>query len=150
MNKFKAKALAIALIASIFAFASCSDDDDDVAPANVPELVKSAFEAKYPGAAAKWENDRGMMKAEFVIDGKNVEAWFNADGTWVMSETDYYGELPKAVTDYIKANYNGYAIEAGDTEWIETPTVSYFRIELEQPGKNDVTLNIKADGTLVK
>lgn len=131
----------------VLAFQSCSDDDDTLK--HVPETISAGFAQKYPGVSVReWEKKSGYYVADFYNDNKSAEAWFISNGNWVKTETDYFGTLPSPVSEYISTNYPTAYID--DQNWIETPTDQYFEIELEQRGKKDVTLYIRADGTLVK
>lgn len=137
----KLKLYLMALLVGIFTLQSCDDDD----PRVIPTSVKNAFAQKYPSSVAyDWEKDRGYYVAEFRNDGREAEAWFNPDGTWVKTETDFVDVLPEAVQDYIDVNYPGYRID--DVDWVETPSDEYFDIELERNGKKDVYLHIRANG----
>lgn len=58
---------------------------------DLPPTVASAFAAKYPGATnAEWEaekeNGRLVFEVDFEFDGKNREATFRPDGTFVEEE----------------------------------------------------------------
>ncbi len=143
----KLKLYLLGLILAGFMLQSCDDDDDDrwITP---PNAVQAAFQAKYPGVTVyDWEFEYGLYKAEYRSDGKNYESWFEADGTWVRTESDYYSPLPQPVQDYLTANYPDYRTE--DVDWVETPTGNYFLIELERYGGADVYLRITEDGTVV-
>lgn len=128
----------VALMVAAFVATACSDDDDRFTADDVPVKVMEAFKAKYPDTIAHWEKERGRIKAEFVVNGQETEAWF---------ETDFRGTLPDAVRSLIETEYAGYTID--DVDWVETPSVNYFSIELERHGKPDVRLLIKEDGTLL-
>ena len=142
------KLLAIALSATLF-LGSCDDDDDD--HINVPSVVENSFSQQYPEAmGVNWEKDTensiSYLKAEFKQNGVEVEAWYNIDGTWVKTETDFFGNLPTAVADYIATHYNGFRTD--DMEYVETPTEKYYKIELEQ-GKHEVELMITETGEVL-
>ncbi len=137
----------VALMVAAFVTTACSDDDDRFTADDVPVKVMEAFKAKYPDTIAHWEKERGRIKAEFVVNGQETEAWFETDGTWIGTETDFRGTLPDAVRSLIETEYAGYTID--DVDWVETPSVNYFSIELERHGKPDVRLLIKEDGTLL-
>ena len=144
----KLKLYLLALLTTMFAFTSCDNDDDDDITAP-PTAVVEAFSKQYPNITAKWENERGQLKAEFwTTDGRQAEAWYSTDGTWTRTETDYkQNELPQAVADYIATTYPGYHYE--DIELVETPAGKYFDIEVEQ-GDNDIHVLVNEDGTLHK
>jgi hypothetical protein len=58
---------------------------------DVPTAVLSAFRTKYPNALnTEWEAEkkdgRLAFEAEFKLDGKNKEAYFQPDGTFLKEE----------------------------------------------------------------
>lgn len=144
--KWKMYFMAVLMVA--FVTVSCSDDDDNFSVNDVPAKVMDAFKTKYPNTMAHWEKERGKIKAEFVVNGQEAEAWYETDGTWIGTETNFRGSFPEAVQNYINTNYAGYTVD--DADWIETPTMNYFDIDLEMLAKPDVRLLIKEDGTLVR
>ncbi len=127
--------------------ASCSDDDDDNVVVN-GEVVNTVFEQMYPGVPVKeWELEHGLYKAEFLNEGKPAEAWFKTDGTWVKTETDWtFAEVPDAVKAYLAEHYASLRVD--DVDWVETPSGSYFFVELDAKG-GDVYLQLLPDGTLL-
>lgn len=87
--------LSTALLLS--ALPACDDDKtsnattDDISVNDVPEAVKTAFAAKYPGAAdIKWENatedGAKTYKAKFETGGTKKKAEFGADGKFIKEE----------------------------------------------------------------
>ncbi|MDO4930065.1 MAG: PepSY-like domain-containing protein [Bacteroidales bacterium] len=141
----KLKLYFLTLLFAGFLLQSCDDDDDNVI---APTAVSTTFSSLYPSATVlEWEIEGSYYKAEFYNNTTLAEAWFTSDGTWVRTETDYIGTLPEAIQTYISTNYAGYYIE--DQEYVETPTSTYYHIELENAADHDVYLNIYADGTLV-
>ena len=80
--------LFLAILASCF-FISCKDKK--IAEADVPAAVKTAFTNKYPGVTAdKWEsetkNGKKVYGADFKMDGKEKEAEFDAEGSFVKEK----------------------------------------------------------------
>ena len=76
--------LFFAIVASCF-FISCKDKK--VSVDTVPDAVKTAFTAKYPGVTdEKWESEikdgKTIYGADFKMDGKSKEAEFDADGNF--------------------------------------------------------------------
>ena len=64
-----------------------------------PEKVLEAFAQKYPDATkATWAIDRnGRHEADFKMGGTSYRADFDADGTWVETETSVkWKDLPEA------------------------------------------------------
>ena len=80
----------------------------------VPSPVKAAFEKKYPGAVAQWENEDGKYEAGFKQNGKKMAALFEANGTMTESEVDIkVSQLPSVVLAYVKDHYKGATIKEG-------------------------------------
>ncbi|MDR0429621.1 MAG: PepSY-like domain-containing protein [Tannerellaceae bacterium] len=131
----------------LLGFISCNDDNN-----YVPEyVVVNAFKSKYPGAKrVEWETKSGYKVAEFQFNRKETEAWFSADGEWIMTDTDIpYNELPGAVQDsFRQSTYGGWRVD--DVDKIErSNTETIYIIEVEK-GEIDVDLYYSEDGTLVK
>ena len=129
------------------AFVGCSDDDDDNLVVN-SEAVSTTFEQMYPGVpVGEWELEHGLYKAEFLNEGRPAEAWFQPDGTWVKTDTDWaYADVPAEVKAYVSEHHPTLAVD--DVDWIETPSGSYFLIELNAKG-GDVYLQLLPDGSLL-
>jgi len=144
--KTKLSILAL-LTCSVFFFGSCGDDDN-----YTPEdIFVNAFNSKYPNAGkVEWETKAGYKVADFFIDSKEAEAWFDIDGSWVMTETDLtFAELPAEVQSSFKAsNYASWHID--DVDKLErSNTEVVYVIEAEQ-GNEEFDLYYSADGTLIK
>lgn len=140
--------LLVALQAPLFT--SCSDDDDEDIQANqVPEVVMAAFTAKYPTATnVQWEKEGSSYKADFHNGSNEVDAWFASDGTWQKSETDLLAaQLPEPVMAYVQTNYADRVID--DCDLIETPTETYYLLELDKAGAADVYIKLTAAGELL-
>jgi hypothetical protein len=80
--------LLLAIMASCF-FISCKEKE--VAEADVPAAVKTAFTTKYPGAAVeKWESEtkdgKKIYGADFKMDGKEKEAEFDSVGNFLKEK----------------------------------------------------------------
>ncbi len=124
--------------------------DYNISASSVPQAVISAFQTKYPAAVrVKWEKEGELYEAEFLLKNERYDAYFKADGTWVYTEIELstqIGTLPQAIQNHINTNYAGWRID--DVELVQTPTSEYYKIELEK-GSAEVTLLIKADGTIV-
>lgn len=141
----------IALIAlSVCVFQSC-DNDNDPTPSYVSTAATSAFTSQYPSAAdAEWETRNDYLVVDFEQGGVDMEAWYDSDGNWYMTETDIpYSQLPGAVKSAIQASdYATWTVD--DVDKIERKdTETIYVVEVEQ-GNNDVDLYYTADGVLVK
>lgn len=145
--KTKSFFLTILFACSIVTFAAC-DNDDNYTPEDV---VVNAFKSKYPNAKRiEWETKSGYKVADFHLDSKEVEAWFDTKGEWIMTETDIpYSELPQAVQNSFKAStYGNWRID--DVDKLErSNTETIYVIEVEQ-GNKETDLYYSEDGTLIK
>ena len=144
MKKLK---LLLFVMFTTFALVACDDNDGmDVRPDQVPSSVTRAFAEKFPNAVmTEWEKHGSQYKVEFSHEGMEMEAWYNADGTWTKTEAPFYGVLPEAVQQYIATTYAGYRVE--DVDLVEVPNDSYYEIELEKNERLDFLLLIHPDGT---
>ena len=127
---------------------SCNDDDEDVAANKVKTEVMTAFQEMYPNVNAMWEVERGMYKAEFYSNGCEVEAWYQMDGTWVMTVTDLHvSMLPAAVADRVKTDYPDRYID--DCDLVEKPAEKYYLLELDRQGAADIYVKISENGDIL-
>ena len=139
----------------VFALTSCSDDDD--APVNVPDAVTRAFSDKYTGVSrVEWDREKGgYLVAEFWKDGKEHEAWFDANGEWFMTEVDYgrnLANLPQAVQDgYEATRYYSEKWTIDDIDEIQRKGYdTFYIIEVEKRGERDTDLYFDLNGTLFR
>lgn len=144
----KTKVSILALLAgSVFFFGSCNDDDNYTPD----DMFVNAFNSKYPNAGrVEWETKAGYKVADFFVDAKEAEAWFDIDASWVMTETDVtFAELPAEVQNAFKAsNYAAWHVD--DVDKLErSNTEAVYVIEAEQ-GNEEYDLYYSADGTLIK
>lgn len=146
MKKFMFAIAAMSICAAAFA-APVMDDDDVIAP----KKVEKAFQKMYPGAQrAEWELKRDVYVAEFKIDGKDIEAWFNADGTWMRSKEDVsQKEVPAEVKKTVKDTYPGWRSE--DYELVtDARGYKHYVVELEKEGEQDKTVRISPNGKILQ
>ena len=137
-------AYAAIIFAAQFIFIAC-DNDTDLVPNEVPESVMKAFNSMFTVSQVQWEKEGNQYKAEFWQNGKEVEAWFQKDGTWSRTEHDMNPtELPEPVSNYVSSNYPDYVID--DADYVETPASTYYELELEKNGKRDRIIRLTADG----
>lgn len=55
----------------------------------LPAKIQAAFEKMYPQAVnVKWEQMAGCYVAEFVMDNREIDVWFDENAQWVMTEND--------------------------------------------------------------
>lgn len=81
---FRMKRFRFCLVAGMLLFISVS-----TVAKGVPTSIQAAFEKMYPYVAnAQWEQMAGCYVAEFVIDGRETDVWFDENAQWVMVEND--------------------------------------------------------------
>ncbi|MBP5381559.1 MAG: PepSY-like domain-containing protein [Bacteroidaceae bacterium] len=138
-----------ALLGVVAMFNVACGDDDDIKPTDVPEAVMTAFQDMYPGAVAEWEKVAGgLLKAEFLYDAHEKDAWFEQNGTWVKTITEIAtSELPQAIRDYISTTYPTGQIE--DSDFVETLTENTYVVEVDRENESDLYLNFTESGELV-
>lgn len=145
--KTKFKLFPLSLLVLFFVVA-CDVDDDRYRPNNV---VSNSFTAMYPNASRiEWEYKLGYVVADFRDNKKEKDAWFDANGTWVLTETDLaVNDLPAVVTQAIAQSiYAAWRIE--DATYLERKDLeSVYIVELEK-GEAEMDLYYSPEGNLLK
>ena len=130
----------------IVLFASCS-----LAQRDVPDAVRTTFQAKYPGEDdPDWHrDDHGNFEAHFKTDGRHLRADFNPDGSWIETEESIdKDDLPKAVRDWIEAEHENDDIT--EIERVEHHSKGlFFDIEFKRKGKN-LDVEVRENGTVIR
>lgn len=125
--------------------------DDDIAKA--PKKVEKAFQKMYPGAKdIEWELKRDIYAVDFKIDGKDVEAYFNAEGTWLRSKEDVNSSsVPAAVKKAVKEAYPDFKIE--DYDLVKDARGNeFYSVEIEKESKDgdtELTVRVLANGKIL-
>lgn len=125
--------------------------DDDIAKA--PKKVEKAFQKMYPGAKdIEWELKRDIYAADFKIDGKDVEAYFNAEGTWLRSKEDVSASsVPAAVKKAVKEAYPDFKIE--DYDLVKDARGNeFYSVDIEKESKDgdtELTVRFLANGKIL-
>lgn len=138
---------------SVFTFSACSDDDNDTPDASaVSNLVREAFNSKYPQArSVEWEVKGNYAVASFHSEGTSHEAWYNpSSAEWYMTESDIpYEALPQPVKETFKqSEYAGWKID--DVDMLARAGMeTIYVIEVEQ-GKQEVDLYYSPEGVLTR
>ena len=138
---------------NVFTFSACSDDDNDTADASaVSNLVREAFNSKYPQArSVEWEVKGNYAVASFHSEGTSHEAWYNpSSAEWYMTESDIpYEALPQPVKETFKqSEYAGWKID--DVDMLARAGMeTIYVIEVEQ-GKQEVDLYYSPEGVLTR
>jgi hypothetical protein len=133
------------------AIATFSCDAQKLKDAEVPALVKDAFVKKFSDVKkVSWSKEgESEYEAEFMKNGTEYSANFNAQGNWLETETEVKkANVPAAVLATINKEFPGYKIE--EIELAETPdTGSVYEFELEKKESNYEVV-ISKDGKLIK
>ena len=125
--------------------------DDDIAKA--PKKVEKAFQKMYPGAKdIEWELKRDIYAVDFKIDGKDVEAYFNAEGTWLRSKEDVNASsVPAAVKKAVKEASPDFKIE--DYDLVKDARGNeFYSVEIEKESKDgdtELTVRVLANGKIL-
>jgi len=125
----------------------------DLAPRDVPEKVRSAFESRYPDTYVyEWEYKRksGFYEAEFMYKGIRHEACFTDEGVWIATEKELKkSDLPEAVLNALeKSAYGDWKVDEVTMHESEKIPVVY-EIEVKK-GKRELDLYFFPDGKLMQ
>lgn len=153
MKKNKVLKMLLFCMVGILGFTSCDSEDEF----QVSESVQTSFIQKYGDIGdVKWEGKQtGYLVADFWRNGKELEAWFTADGAWVLTEIDQ-GEsldnLPESVKrGFSTTVYANSPYRIDDINQIVRPFVpDVFIIEVEQPRAEDLILHFDMVGKLLE
>lgn len=145
--------LILGMVCSLVVFSGCNDDDDDILVQDVPQIVLSGLQTKFPNVTyAEWEKKGGYYVAEFWQEGMQTDAWINEKGEWCMTELDLGTNLtllPEAVqTAFQSSQYATWRVD--DLDKYERPDRTFYLIEVETGGQADRDLYYAPDGTLIK
>ena len=133
----------------------------------LPELpaifaIQSAFDSSFSNTAnLSWEtktvSQEQYYKAEFnnkSDNGYKTEAWYKADGSWHMTETEMpYSAIPQAVRTSFESSEYATWQKDNEVERIEragTEKEVIYIIEVESAQDIDMDLHYSADGILIK
>lgn len=102
---------------------------------DIPEDVRQTLEFEHPAAkVSSWIAENDMFIATFKEDGSNAKAYIRNDAQWI--KTTYpvpRGELPSAITDYIKKNYPTYTYASTQLQTTPNEKMHYY-IEIKPEG----------------
>lgn len=147
--KLKMYFLGLALGAFSLALQSCDDDNDSIPVSD--ELRQALADRHGDAQRVEWETRGGYYVADFNEDNYEKEAWFDANGTWQMTETDIPGlaALPAAVrTAFESSRYATWRVD--DIDKLERNGLEpVYVIEVEQ-GNQEVDLYYSEGGLLIK
>lgn len=146
--EMKTKTLFLVLTAGCLLAGTACDNDDNYLP---DETVVSAFNSKYPNAKRiEWENKKGYKVADFTLDAKEAEAWFDDKGNWLLTETDIpFNALPMAIqSEFVVSPYGTWHVE--DVDVLTRPDAATVYVVEVEKGEQEIDLYYAEDGTLLK
>lgn len=104
----------ILIVTAISLFMANSVFGQDIPHHQVPSVILNNFKSDFPKASdIEWEKEGDLYKVDFEI-GWNTdhEIWYEASGDVVKHKEDISkSELPKAVSDRIHTDFDGYSID---------------------------------------
>jgi hypothetical protein len=131
--------------------AALSCDAQKLKDTEVPASVKEAFLKKFSDAKkVSWTKEGASdYEAEFIKNGTEYSANFNAQGTWLETETEIKeARVPEVVRATISKEFPGYKIEEVEmSETAENGTA--YEFELEKKELNYEVL-VSKDGRIIK
>ncbi len=135
------------------------DHGTQIAPKDLPSAIGSYVSANYAGATVDFavlDSTKGyvVMLTLNTQPAQRKTLLFNLDGTFNKelqrdghkkdgNVTPVAADLPKAITDYVTANYAGATIARAGKD----PTTGEYLVHLHTADKKEVTLLFAADGT---
>ncbi|MCQ2292077.1 MAG: PepSY-like domain-containing protein [Bacteroidales bacterium] len=133
--KILGKLIAFFIAIQFVAFTNSSLFAQKLKPADVPADVVGTLEYQYPSAKVTgWLKDGSQYVASIKDDGSNGKVYIKDNGDWIRTLfTVPQGELPSAITEYVKKNY---------PEWI----ISVSALEEQENVKTHYYLEVKQDG----
>lgn len=130
----------------------------EVSADEVPVAVRKSFDKDFVNVYdLEWEHksDREYRKiqqehynVEFEFEnGKDGEAWYSVDGKLLKSKIEISKkELPTAVINSVKKNYNGYRID--EAEKIFKKGKNIYKLELENR-RRDIDVLFSENGKII-
>ena len=105
MKKLSALVVCMFLISNLFS--------QKLAEKDVPAEVSKVFASKFAQPAdVKWEKSDAVFKAVFVQNDMKTIVDYSATGQWLKTAWQIpQAYAPKAITDYVKANYANYKLD---------------------------------------
>lgn len=119
-----------------------------------PSKVQAAFKKMYPKVTyPDWSQERGYYVGDFMQNGYDTSAWFDANANWIMTQTDWetLDNVPGAIYNaFSQGEYSNGQIE--DVTLIEFPKCpSVVVIEVEAYNEDmKVQLFYSQDGELLQ
>lgn len=111
--------------------------------------IETFINEKYAGARIiERDYDDGFLEVEIFHDNVAKELLFNGSNEWLRTTWEIrINALPQAVTDAITAA--GYRIDDDEANVVETPSATYYEIEVADGGR-EMQLHIDANGQILR
>lgn len=116
------------------------------------DAVRAFIQEKYPAARITeyGYTPNGLLEVEIRDGNLDKEVYFDKEENWVQTDWDVPADrLPDAVLQALAAAYPQYYIDSA--EYVERPggTV-YYSVELERGDNTEITVNVTAEGEILK
>src|SRR5262245_17396005 len=151
---------AVACVSGVVVLTSAVRGQDEKVEADkLPQRVKDTLKAKFPGATVTTatktkENNEVIYDIEMTRNGRKHEMDCKEDGTIVNFENEVAPkDLPKAVSDAVKAKYPGATIRSCMEVMItkdNKDVVEEYEIQIETADKKEVEVAVSPDGKSVQ
>lgn len=134
MKKFGQLVLLVAAI-QLFTSLGWTLSAQKIKTADVPGDVTQTLEYQYPYVKVTgWQKEGSDYVASVKDEGSNGKVYISADGKWLFTRfTVPQGELPSAITDYVKANYPDFIISVSCLEEKDNDKTHYY-LEVKPDG----------------
>ena len=134
------------LILSLLLVTDCSHQKTFLPSSNVIASFESRFGRDI---SAKWELSSDKLNvATFYISGHPTKAWFDENGSWMKTETEYLSsELPAVIVKTVLGAYRGNTISKSlRVEEAEKETI--YRLSLKRGG-NITEVELSSGGVIL-
>jgi uncharacterized membrane protein YkoI len=115
------------LALSLAACSSAQKTDKPQKDSKIPATVQGTFKKQYPNITdVDWEQEGSNYEAEFEIGKMETSVVIDASGKILETETGMEtSALPKAILDYVEANYKGQKVKEAAKIVLSDGTVNY-------------------------
>ncbi|WP_333819034.1 PepSY-like domain-containing protein [Ohtaekwangia sp.] len=103
----------------------------DIQQSQVPAAVATAFQSKFPTATKiKWKQKNADYKAEFKVDSRGHDVWFDKAGKIKKHKEDFpKSQLPAPVKDKLAKDFKDFSID--DADKVDAEGKIYYQIDLK-------------------
>jgi hypothetical protein len=121
----------------------------DMMPADKLQIPDGARDVEWEREGPYWVLNYDLGRG---VDKKEVEVYFDTDGSWVMTRTDLHiNDVPQYIKNYISSSseYAGARISDRDAEYVETPDGNSYFLEL-MIDRFEVDVEVTEDGVITE